>query len=281
VIRTTKKNRSDRIEHLLTKAGGRMRGKDLHDALADLEGADRNVLNPATVSSTVRQDNIIRRNAGRPVRFNLYNDGDEERGYISMVAPGATPVDPVPDLIKKTNALVQAELKASLENLSWQHFESNFLEHILDALGFSGISIARRPQNGCTDSLYVYDRGLAQSEAILSAKHWSSSNVGAVEVQRMRGIKGDAETAIIVTSSNFTAGAIKEAKPSQNQRSIVLVDGDLIAQTCLKHEIGATKRVLPALYSFSGFGESGGSGKSNQNLDLRKKSRIQNDLSRN
>ena len=249
-------NRSDRIEKILNDAGGRMRAKEIHDALADVEGVEIGDLNVSIVPSTTRQDNVTRRNAGRQVRFNLYNDGDEDWGFISLVAPIlAAPADPVPELIEETNSEVRSKLKEAIGKLTWQKFESSFLEQILEALGFADISITQRTRDGGTDALCSYKRGLVQSETIVSAKHWSTNNVGPDEVQRMRGIKGNSDTAVIVTSSNFTGGAVTEAEPSQNQRSIVLVDGDLIVDTCLEHGIGVRKRELPSLYAFSGFDE--------------------------
>jgi hypothetical protein len=247
--------RADRIHEILTEAGGRLRARDIHTALAAKEDIDPDDLNGAIVPSTARQDNATRRNAGRQVRFNLYNDGDEEWGYISLAEPdvGAVEADPVPELIEKTNNDVRDQLKSAISELSWQQFESSFLEQILEALGFADISITQRTRDGGSDALCSYKRGLVQSETIVSAKHWSSNNVGPDEVQRMRGIKGNADTAVIVTSSSFTTGAVTEAEPSQNQRSIVLVDGDLIVSTCLEHGIGVRKRELPILYAFSGF----------------------------
>ena len=67
----------------------------------------------------------------------------------------------------------------------------------------------------------------------------------------MRGIKGNADTGVIITPSSFTLGALVEAKPTQNQRSIVLVNGDLIVDTCMKHEIWVRKCELPTLCTFS------------------------------
>ena len=249
--------RADRIYEILKQADGRLRAKEVHAKLAEQEAIDPAVLNAAIVPSTTRQDNTTRRNAGRQVRFNLYNDGDEEWAYISLVnvepADEGAAIDPVPQMIEKANNMVRDQLKAAIRHLSWQQFESSFLEQILEALGFTDISITQRTRDGGTDALCTYKRGLVESEAIVSAKHWTSNSVGPDEVQRMRGIKGNADTAVIVTTSTFTTGAVNEAEPSQNQRSFVLIDGDLIVNTCLEHGIGVRKRDLPALYAFAGF----------------------------
>jgi len=49
----------------------------------------------------------------------------------------------------------------------------------------------------------------------------------------------------------FSAEATKEAAPSQNQRSIVLINGDIVVKTCLKNSIGVKQIKLQNLYKFT------------------------------
>jgi len=63
----------------------------------------------------------------------------------------------------------------------------------------------------------------------------------------LRGIKGDEDTAIIVTTGRFTADAEREARPSQNQRIVYLIDGKGLVEICKSHEIGVKKHKLPEL----------------------------------
>jgi len=139
--------------------------------------------------------------------------------------------------------------------MSWQEFESNFLIQIMEALGFRSIEITQKTRDGGKDAICKYKRGVVESEAIISAKKWKTQKVSADEVQRLRGIRGNADTAIIFTSSKFTDSAISEAMPSQNQRSVVLIDGDLIVETCFSSGIGVKEIKIPTLYEFIGFGE--------------------------
>ena len=87
--------------------------------------------------------------------------------------------------------------------MSWKQFETNFLQRILKANGFQSIEITQPTRDGGTDAYCFYRRGLVKSEVIVSAKHWSHQKVGKAEVQRLRGIKGNADTGIIITSSGF------------------------------------------------------------------------------
>lgn len=156
----------------------------------------------------------------------------------------------MPAIIQEANKKVRQELKKQISELSWQEFENNFLTRVLEALGFSDIQITQRTRDGGADAICTYRRGIVTSEAIVSAKHWSKASVPDNEVDRVRGILHQADTAIIVTSSSFTNPAKEKAKPAPGGgwRSIVLVDGDLIVETCLQHAIGVEEVALPALY---------------------------------
>lgn len=64
---------------------------------------------------------------------------------------------------------------------------------------------------------------------------------------------------IIFTSSYFTDGAIQQAKPVAGFRSVVLIDGNLIVETCFSEEVGVKSVSLPILSEFSGFNFDEGS----------------------
>src|SRR5439155_5505482 len=141
----------------------------------------------------------------------------------------------LPVLLERANQIAKHQLKNAISQLTLQDFESLFLQQILEALGFHGVKITQRTRDGGTDALCSYQRGLVQSSAIVSAKHWKTQNIAADEVHRLRGIKGNADTGVIVTSATFSEAAKKEAEPSQNQRAIVLIDGDMLVNVCFEN----------------------------------------------
>lgn len=250
--------RSDRIVTILAEAGGRLSVKDVADRLARLEGVPS--LITSAVSATVTQDNKTRDAAGRTPRFKTYGDGTEQWGYVSLVdtTKPAKITEPeklherIPQFMEAANRVTRDRLRKAVAELTWQEFESNFLARVLEALGFHSVELTQLTRDGGKDAFCRYKRGIVSSEAIVSAKHWSGNKVGAAEVQRLRGIKGSADTGIIVTSSQFTEDAKQEAEPSQNQRSIVLIDGELIVETCIATGIGIRAVNLPTLYDFVG-----------------------------
>jgi len=250
--------RSDRIVTILSNAAGRLSVKEVADRLAQLEGAPS--LITSTVSATVAQDNKTRDAAGRTPRFKTYGDGNEQWGFVSLVeTPKSAKIsepeklhERIPQFMEAANQVTRDRLRKAIAELTWQEFESNFLASVLEALGFNSVELTQLTRDGGKDAFCRYKRGIVSSEAIVSAKHWSGNKVGAAEVQRLRGIKGSADTGIIVTSSQFTDDAKTEAEPSQNQRAIVLIDGDLIVDTCIATGIGVRAVNLPTLYDFVG-----------------------------
>lgn len=256
------KTRADRIFEILGMHDGRMK---VGDIAKNLEQEERvKFIHPSTVSATVRQDNSTHRTQGMTLRFNHSGDGSEEWGYVSLRRKAAggratgTSDDSqvIQESIEKANNTVRLQLKKAIGNLSWQEFESNFLERVLDAFGFNEVQITQPTRDGGKDAICTYTRGIISSKAIISAKHWAKGRVGVKEVRDLRGQKGDADTGVIITSSDFTEEAKQEAAPGQNQRTIVLVDGDLIVEACLVNTIGVEGVSLPTLYKFSGFEKS-------------------------
>jgi hypothetical protein len=250
--------RADLIAEILTENSNRLSVAEVLQKLAQKEGIEIGDLNQSVVPATVRQDNKTRSNQGKVKRFRYYGDGDEDRGFISLIEQvqkvGSkeeilrNPNSQIPALIEAANDKVKKQLKEKISHLSWREFESLFLIQILEALGFEDIVITPPTRDGGKDALCKYKRGLVQNEAIVSAKHWTKKKIDASEIQRIRGIQGNADTGIIVTSSKFSSDALREAQPSQNQRSIVLIDGDLIVEICFTKQIGVKVVTVQNLY---------------------------------
>lgn len=256
-------SRADVIYKILEETGGRMKVKEIQSRIAEIENIDPRDLNQSTVSATLRTDNRTQSELGKVKRFNLKGDGTEVHGFVSIfnLNPKLStkkeilenPERGIPSLIEEANKAVKEELRKALEEMPWREFETNFLPLILESLGFHDISITQPTRDGGMDAVCKYQRGIVSSEVIVSAKHWNKKNsVSDSEVRNLRGIKGNADTAIIITTAKFSQPAIDEAKPSQNQRAIVLIDGEMILEICLEKNIGVSEVSLPKMYRFEG-----------------------------
>jgi hypothetical protein len=256
--------RADDIFEILTKAADRR--LKVAEVLKQLKAIEKNnELDSASVSVTVRQDNNTRKNRGETPRFKHSGDGNERHGYVSLAAPEPLhdsrkqilekAEEQIPLLIEAANKEVKSKLNGDIEALKWQDFESSFLTDVLETLGFTQIQITKRTRDGGKDAECEYQRGIVRSKVIVSAKHWGKSGtpVGVDEVQRVRGIKTEADTAIIITSSTFTEDAKKEAAPGQGARTVVLIDGGLIVDACFKSGLGVEVMAsVPKLVRFTG-----------------------------
>lgn len=258
--------RADRIFEIIRQAGGRLHWKQVHEKIAELEGISAEELNNSTVSATVRADNSTRQTRGQALRFNVHGTGDEARGYIAVIEP--TPVqayrarildeypDQIPKLIEAANDRVKAALTKEIKQMEWKEFESSFMRQVLEALGFSSIEVTQPTRDKGIDGRCTYSRGLVQSTALISAKHWSKNTVGADEVHKMRGKNDPADTAIIFTSSKFSVDAIEDAQPVGAMRAVVLIDGKQIVDACFNNGVGIETIQLPKLSKFTGFERS-------------------------
>lgn len=264
--------RADRIYEIINLTPDkRLSISEIIEKLAEIEGLPAEGLSDVNsrarfstlISATVGNDNKSRIASGKDLRFKTFGYREEDRGYISIKEQAKTEstkakilndyTEQLPSLIQEANSRAKEKIKIEISNLSWVDFESQFMLLVLESLGLSSVELTQQTRDGGYDARCKYNRGLVQSEAIVSAKHWKTKNVGPEEVRALRGIRGDMDTAIIFTSAKFTNEAVKEASPSQNQRAIVLIDGDLIVETCFKNNIGVEKIELPVLYKFNGF----------------------------
>ncbi len=207
-------NRADTIFDIINSNAGEMRVAEIHRELAEREGQSLNdFFSSSIVSSTVRVDNKTREGRGRPKRFNT-----DTHGTISIASQSLpnkqikkTESQDVPLVIDKINENVRSELKKAISDLTWQEFESSFLTQVLSALGFTNIEITQSTRDGGKDAICSYERGILNSRAIVSAKHWKSKKIGADEIQRVRGNTDEADTGIIVTSHAFSQEAKKRS----------------------------------------------------------------------
>lgn len=255
--------RADRIYEIIKSNGGRMRVRHVHHRLAEVEEVPREELNMATVPATVRTDNGAREAKGQALRFNVHGAGDEEFGYISIIEETSLQKyksqilteyeDQIPKLLEAANESVKESLRAAIRDLSWREFESSFMTQVLEALGFSEVQITQPTRDKGIDGRCKYTRGLVQSEALVSAKHWDKNKVRADEIDRMRGKHDTADTAIIFTSGEFSDDAIQTAQPVGAMRSVVLINGDIIVDTCFRNDIGVEGVSLTRLMKFVGF----------------------------
>ncbi len=240
--------RVDRIEQHLKDLGGRAR---LSDVLTAVRGEESNPDLPySSAYIAIQTENERLETLGERTKFITSREG-EERGWIrlreSSVFPKGSDAARIESEIRLKNEQIDSVIRAWLEGMDWRQFESTFLSRVLESLGFEEVAITQATRDGGADARVSYRRGIVEARAIISAKRWTSQKVGVDEVRMLRGIKGEEDTAIIVTTGYFSNDAQMEAKPGQNQRIVYLIDGAKLIDICKRNQIGVKRVQLPEL----------------------------------
>lgn len=235
--------RVDRIAAILERLGGRARVRDVLQKLRSKEHND--AIAHSAVSIAINAENERLEELGERPRFRTSKSG-EEWGWVRLETStefgAGTTAQQIETRILEANRRVDEKIRKRLTEMDWVTFESGFLTTVLERLGFQDVEITQPTRDGGADARVSYKRGIVEARAIVSAKRWQSRHgVPVTEVRQLRGMQGDEDTAIIITTGRFTADAEKEARPSQNQRVVYLIDGDRLVQICKRHEIGVKK----------------------------------------
>ena len=196
----------------------------------------------ATVNATISRDI---RNNGAASRFRRIG-----RGVFEINATAGAPVQQTPEMaaqIKRHNErMCQRLLKRAREG-SPAAFES-LVRTLLEQMGFHEVRITSLSGDGGVDV-----RGtLVVAEAIhvrmaVQAKRWRGRNVGRPVVQQLRGSLGAHEQGLIITTSDFTAGAKEEAE-RPDASPVSLMNGRLLSEQLAKHEVGV-RHISYALFT--------------------------------
>ncbi len=145
--------------------------------------------------------------------------------------------DQVASLIEERNSEVRQALLAQARSASPDDFES-LVEQLLVAMGFEGVAVTPSSGDGGIDvrGTLVVGRSIRIRMAV-QAKRWKN-NVQKPVVQQVRGSLGAHEQGLIITTSDFSAGAKEEAQRSDTA-PVALIGGEQLAVLLAEHEIGA------------------------------------------
>jgi len=154
----------------------------------------------------------------------------------------STPQETIEKGYETLNNLLAAEILNQVMGCSAQFFE-NLVIDLLLAMGYGGSraeagQVVGRSGDGGIDGIIKEDR-LGLDVIYVQAKRWSNS-VGSPEIQKFAGalLGRSAKKGIFITTSTFTNDAQQYAKSIPN--TIVLVDGEALAQYMIEHNVGVT-----------------------------------------
>lgn len=189
---------------------------------------------------------------GKKIRFKLLSEES---------AKHVTPLRPADSSESLPEEKINTALQEHLESIRQQVFEcvlknsSQFFEHLVVQLllemGYgadksSGV-VTGRSHDGGIDGIISEDK-LGLDLIYIQAKKYSPSNrVGRKEIQAFIGAMEHVQKGVFITTSTFTKEATSFVA-KQQQKSIKLIDGNLLADLLVKYRIGVSIAQSFSLY---------------------------------
>lgn len=142
--------------------------------------------------------------------------------------------------IEQHNKKVRQALHKRLFETEWDAFE-DLIARLLAEMGFEEIAVTSRSKDGGIDvrgTLVVGD--VIRTRMAIQVKKWKR-NVQAPIVQQVRGSLGAHEQGLIITTSDFSLGAFKEAA-RPDAVPVGLMNGKQLVLLLIENSIGVSRR---------------------------------------
>ena len=199
----------------------------------------------ATLTASVSMDIRRRSERGEGQRFSRPSRG--KIGLATELSPG------VSTGIQEQNRKAKAQLLDRIRKGSPKDFEL-LVADLLGRTGFPHVEVTRQSSDGGIDvraELVVGD--VVRVRMAVQAKRWQSK-VGAQTVREVRGSLGAHEQGLIITTSDFSSGARREAERA-DASPVALMNGEQFADLLAQNEIGVRREWLLTLDEPDGAGE--------------------------
>ena len=225
----------DAAERVLEKFGDKqpMHYRGITDKALELNLLNTAGKTPAsTMYAQVLGETKRRQKRGENPRFVLYGKGFV--GLTRWMGRGLA------FQIEQHNKNIRRKLHERLAKYSPAEFEE-LIGQLLAALGFEEVAVTARSGDGGIDvrgTLVVGD--VVKTSMAVQVKRWKN-NVQAPIVQQVRGSLGTHEQGLIITTSDFSPGARKEAE-RPDAIPVGLMNGEQLVRLLLENDIGVTRR---------------------------------------
>lgn len=159
------------------------------------------------------------------------------------------------DLVYQNEAEVKRRIISEIKALSSQEFEQ-FCVSLLRLLGYQELQVTGKGADGGIDGHGLFRQGVVTIRSAFQAKRWKTTPVGRPEIDKFRGaIQGDYDHGVFLTTARFTRDA-EAASIKKGAISLLLLDGEAIAETMIRSGIGVLRRPIhlldidPAFFQF-------------------------------
>lgn len=222
---------SDAAENILENHGHKepMHYRAITDKILELNLVHTQGQTPAaTLYSVMLQEIKRKQKRGEVPRF--VNHGKGFFGLSQWLPRGLA------SRIAQHNNEVRRKLLHRLRNMDWAEFEE-LIGELLVTIGFEAVEVTPRGSDGGIDvrgTLVVGE--VIRTQMAIQVKRWKG-NVLAPTVQQVRGSLGAHEQGLIITTSDFSKGASKEAERS-DATPVALMNGRQLVQILIENDIG-------------------------------------------
>jgi restriction system protein len=145
------------------------------------------------------------------------------------------------DLVYENESEVNARIVSELRNLGASQFEQ-FCISSLGPLGYAQLEVTKRGADRGVDGHGLFPQGVVSIRSAFQAKRWRQNPVTRPEIDKFRGaIQGDYDHGVFLTTGRFTADP-EAASIKKGAISLLLLDGDAIAENMIRNGIGVVRR---------------------------------------
>ena len=163
--------------------------------------------------------------------------GDTNLSEELLLAHQAT----LKDLVCEKESEVKSRIASELRNLGATDFEQ-FCISFLGPLGYEQLQVTRRGADRGIDGHGLFRQGVVSIRSAFQAKRWRQNAVTRPEIDKFRGaIQGDYDHGVFLTTGRFTSDA-EAASVKKGTISLLLLDGDTIAESMIRNGIGVVRR---------------------------------------
>ena len=212
-------------------------GQPLHYADITRRALDQNLIAPSGLTPEATMGS------------RLYTETKQEGAQFSRVGRGIFALarqqpSGIDAQILRINQETRDKLRDLLHTMPPDRFEALVMELLL-RMGFDENTVQVTPYqgDGGIDVTGIYRAaGLTEVNAAVQVKRWKG-NVRAPTVTQLRGSLQVHQQGIIITTSDYSKGACKEAAAA-NKTRIGLINGDELIELLIKHEVGVQEKTL-------------------------------------
>ncbi len=185
----------------------------------------------ATLYASILEETQRYKKRGERPRFHMHG-----KGMIGLTEGMPTGI---PSQIDRHNREVRQQLHKRLLGMPFGEFE-DLVGVVLGRLGFDDVDVtARHGDKGIDVRGTLVIEGAIRVRMAVQVKKWKH-NVQSPEVQKVRGSLGAHEHGLIITTSDFGAGARTEAT-RPDAIPIGIMNGQQLINLLFEHEIGVRK----------------------------------------